>query len=71
LQQGGVIERLQQRDDILTRKECNRGLGQCLGLGDLGVAAPRIDVINGTDKIPQTSEPNQDTGSIGPPDSKP
>jgi hypothetical protein len=61
-----VVERLQQLDDILAREERNRAFGQCLDLEDLRVAAPGIDVINVTDKIPWTSELHQDAGSIGP-----
>jgi len=66
LHQGGVVERLQQLDDMLPREERNRAFGQCLDLEDLGAATSGIDVINVTDKIPRTSELDQDPGSIGP-----
>jgi hypothetical protein len=38
LQQGGVLERLEQLDDMLAREKRNRGFGQRLDLEDLGPA---------------------------------
>jgi hypothetical protein len=47
-------------------KSATEHFGQCLDLEDLGVTAPGIDVINVTDKIPRTSELDQNTSSIVP-----